>query len=327
MLRTLLRTAGAVAAATLSFTCCSAFGADFPSRPVKVINWSAPGSSGDLFMRLVATEIEQRWKQPMIIEAKPGAGGRIAYEAVARSTPDGYNLGWAISGLTALPALSKELSFSPERDLTGVALLVNYVNVIMINSEIPAKNTREFIAWLKANPTKGNYGSPGIGTTPHLLFEMMKMATGTSMTEVQFTNTPAALQAMLRNDVQIMADNLQSGLNNQKTGKARILAVWGVNERVTEAPEIETLAESGVLPRPPLSWGGLIGPAALPRDILNRLASDLSETVRTPDMRARITKTIGGKAAGSTPEEFNKLLTADYKDSAELIKRLGIKPQ
>ncbi len=327
MLRSLLRTASVVAAATLSFTCCSAIGADFPVRPVKVLNWSAPGSSGDLFMRLVATEIEQRWKQPMIIEAKPGAGGRIAYEAVARSTPDGYTLGWAISSLTALPALSKELSFSPERDLTGVVQLVNYVNSIMINSSIPAKNMKEFVAWLKANPGKGNYGSPGIGTTPHLMFEALKMAQGVSLTEVQFTNTPAALQAMLRSDVQIIGDSLQSGINNQKTGKARIIALYGVNERVAEAPEIETLAESGVLPSAPLSWGGIIGPAALPKDILNRLASDLTETVRTPDMRARITKTIGGKAAGSTPDEFNKLLAAYYKDSADLIKRLGIPPQ
>lgn len=316
-----------IALFTLLVSFAQAWAADYPTKPVRVMVIYPPGASGDLTMRFVGAELERRWKQPVVIENRPSGGGRIVYEAVARGASDGHTLGWAVSSLTTLPYLIKDLGFSPEKDITGVSLILNNVNAMVIPPSIPATNMKEFVAWVKANPGKSNYGAPGRGTGPHLVFEMLNSIAGTDMTEVQFPGTSQAIQALFRNDVQIVSDVFQSGLTNHQAGKSRVIAVWGVNERAPELPNVQTLSESGVLPFVPLSWQAMIAPASVPKDIIARIAGDVGEIVRVPDMREKIVKATGVRVVGSTTEEFNQTLRTEYKFWGDLVQRLGIKPQ
>ncbi len=301
--------------------------AGFPDKPVRVLNTYPPGAGGDIAMRIIGTELERVWKQPVITENRPGAGGKLAYETALRASPDGHTLSWAISSLTTLPYLMKNLGFSPEREIIGVTQVLANVNSMVVPASVPANNLGEFLAWVKANPGKANYGTPGRGTGPHLLFEALKSAHGVNITEVQFSGTGQAVQALLRGDIHLVSDLLPSAIANQQAGKARVIAIWGINERIPELPNVQTLTEANVLPFVPLSWQGVIASAAVPRNIITQIAADITNVIRAPEMKERIYKSTGTRVAGGTPEQFDQLLKSEYKFWGEMIPKLGMKPE
>ncbi len=316
------------AVSTFLFLAATTAGAaDFPNKPVRVLNTYPPGAGGDIAMRLIGTELERTWKQPVITENRPGAGGKIAYEGALRATPDGHTMSWAISSLTTLPYLMKDLGFSPEREIVGVTQVLSNVNSVVVPASVPANNLREFLNWAKANPGKANYGTPGRGTGPHLLFEALKAAQGAPIAELQFPGTAQAVQALLRGDIHLVSDLLPSAIANQQAGKVRVIFIWGISERIPELPNVQTLSEANVLPFVPLSWKGVIASAAVPKNIVAQVATDITAVIRTPEMRERINKATGTRVAGGTPEQFDQLLKSEYKFWGDMLPKLGMKPE
>jgi tripartite-type tricarboxylate transporter receptor subunit TctC len=299
--------------------------ASFPSKPVRILLPYAAGGTNDLALRIIASDLEARWKQPVLIEARPGAAGRIAYEATARAAPDGYTLANAVSSLTSLPALYKDLTFSPERDLVGVTVFLKYAPHIGISAALPATNIAEFVAYARANPGKLNYATQGRGNSQHVTFEVFNAAFGTRIQPVFYQGTQQVVDATIRNDVQLFT--ITDAQLPQVGDKVRLIATTN-DTRLPDRPNLPTLKESGPFQFVPVVWIGLVAPGGTPRDIVEKIATDVAAVVRNPEIAAKILKTTGATATVQMPPaEFAQLLRSEYQTYGEWIKRLGIEAQ
>lgn len=299
---------------------------DFPTKPVKIVMPYTAGGSNDVVVRILATALSERWKQPVIMENRPGAGGQTAYEAVARSASDGYTVGTVVSALTTLPYVTKNLRIDPRRDLVGISNLFNNVVVLAVNPSVPANTIKEFVAWTKANPGKVNYGSPGRGTYPQLIFEMVKVLGGANMTEIPFPGTVQVIQALLRNDVQIFLYGIGQTMPYQQSGAMRIIVTVD-EKRAPELPNVQALKETGWFDIVPTAWVGWVAPAGTPKDVIDKISADVKVVMNIPEVAEKIKKTSGANIIASTPQEFDRLLGAEFKFWGEMTKRLGIEPE
>jgi tripartite-type tricarboxylate transporter receptor subunit TctC len=295
----------------------------FPNKPVRIVLPYAAGAQNDITFRALGSELEAMWGQPFIVETKPGAGGRIAYEAVARAAPDGYTLGNIVSSLTTLPYLLKDLGFDPRRDIVGVGTVLRYDLTLTVSTDLPVTNLREFIAYAKANPGKINYGAQGAGNIVHLMAEVVNKSFGIKTTGVIYKGTAELMTAAMRGDIQMVITN-RSAAEDTK-GKLRIIAV-GYDERDKTLPNIPTLKESG-MDFVPFSWIGIGAPGATPRPVIDKIASDVGTVFRRPDFVAKVVKATGATPYVKGPDEFGQLLRTEFKVWGELIEQLGIKPQ
>jgi tripartite-type tricarboxylate transporter receptor subunit TctC len=285
----------------------------------------AAGGINDLALRVAASELEARWKQAVIVEPRPGAAGRLAYEGVAKAAPDGYTLVNVVSSLTTMPYLLKDLGFDPQRDLVAVSNFIKYAPLIAISSPTPAQNLQEFVAYAKANPGKLNYATQGRGNYQHLLFEIFKAAYGIDVVPIHYSGSPQVIEAQQRNDVQLFSTT--ESLYQQAKGRIRLIATTN-DTRLKEHPELPTLRETGRFEFVPYSWVGLAAPAGTPRDVLEKIAADLVAVTRNPEVTAKILKITSatGVVAG-TPDEFSRLLRDEFRNWGIWIKRLGIEAQ
>lgn len=299
---------------------------DYPNRTVRLILPGPAGSPTDSGARVLATGLTSRWSQPVIVENRPGAGGQLAYEAVARATPDGYTLVVTASALTTFPYITANLKFNPERDFVPISQLIRNVAVLAINPTIPAKNLSEFLEWTKANKGKVNYGSPGRGTIVQMTIELINAQAGTDMTEVPFAGVPQYTQAFLRGDVQLIYTTYTQAAPLHESGKAKIIAVVG-DERLPELPGVPSLKESGYFNYVPTSWNGLSAPAGTPKEIVDKIAADTIAVLKLPDSAAQIRKATGAQIVASTPEQHRQMIQAEFKLWGDMAKRLGLQPQ
>src|SRR5712692_1882702 len=259
--------------------------ADYPNRPVKIIVSTGAGGGVDTVTRIFAARLHQRLGQPFVIENRGGGGGNIGAEAVYTADPDGYTLlATQPAPITSNIALYKKLSFDPVA-LEPVAVMSKFPNTLLVRQDFPAKNAKEFIAYVKANPGKVNYASQGNGTTSHLTGVMFDRVAGTQMNHVPYRGTAPALNDLLGGHVDIFFNELATSIEQHKSGRARILAVTTA-KRLPELPDIPTLAESGLPNFVSDTWNAISAPPKTPPAIVAKLNAAINEVLKTPEVKA-----------------------------------------
>jgi tripartite-type tricarboxylate transporter receptor subunit TctC len=299
---------------------------DFPTKPVRIILPYAAGSINDNLLRMVLNELTPRWKQQYVVEGRPGAAGRVAYEAAAKSSPDGHTLVMAVSSLTTLPYLYKDLNFDPRKDLVGVTMMFQHAFTISIAPTIPARTYEEFISWAKANQGKVNYGTQGQGNVVHLTYELINNATGAGMTAIHYQGTAAVKLAAQRGELQAVTDTFPLQMIDPSGTPFRPLAIVS-DRRILDQPGLRTLKEAGQFEATPVSWNGLFAPSGTPKDVVEKIASDIRSVMLTPEMADKYKKSYGAIIIADTPDEFAHKLQIEFRFWGDMIKRLNFSAQ
>jgi tripartite-type tricarboxylate transporter receptor subunit TctC len=291
----------AVAASALSAT--GAHGqTTWPDRAVRVIVPYPAGGSTDVLARILGERLNRMFSQPFVIENRPGAGGNIGIATVTTSTPDGYTIGAATVGHFAINQfLYKDMPYDPERDMIPATLTWELPNVFVVASDhVPARTLAEFLSWAKAKG-KSNFGSPGVGTSPHLSGVMFVNRTGLDAVHVPFRGAAQTIPAMLSGDVTFAIDNLASYVPLIKSGKMRALAVTSA-QRWPTLPDVPTMAEAGLNDFVVTSWGAFVVPSATPRPVIDKLSGAMKQIAADADIQKRFL-TAGARCIASTPEQ------------------------
>lgn len=299
----------------------------YPSKPIRVIVPTATGGPTDVVIRGLSHWFVERNGQGFVIENRIGANTILAAEACAKAAPDGYTICTFPRSTIALnPVLyqSRKLPYDAEKSFEPITNLVVGQQVLVLHPSIPAKNFNEMVAWSKANPNRINYASAGIGSNVHLVMERMRRQTGASLTHVPYKAASEAPQAFQRGDVHLMYLIIGNpGVMEQiRTGKSRPLLQSGFT-RNAQLPDIPTFAEAGVPDFDPRNWFGMFAPAGTPRNVINKLSTELNAILRLPAFKEKILVPMGFDAIGGTPEEFGKFLAEDRRSGAELVKDSG----
>jgi tripartite-type tricarboxylate transporter receptor subunit TctC len=293
----------------------------WPSRFVRLMVPLAPGGPTDFVARLVADPLSRIWGQQVVVENRPGAGGNLATETVARSDPDGYTILFATSSLAVSGSLYRSLGYNPIADFAPIAQLTVFPYFMFVPNSLPAKSVREFIALAKSNAGKLTLASPGTGSAPHLTGELFKRMAGVEMTHVPYRGAALVLNDLIPGRVDLY---FSSGalLENARAGQIRALAVTG-SKREPAAPELPTMAEAGVPGFEASSWHGLFVPARTSPQIIKKMNADAISSLAEPAVR-RTLEQNGYGIVGSTPEELAALLKSDIFKWGTVIKAAGI---
>ena len=296
----------------------------WPTRPIKFVVPFPPGGGNDILGRIVGESLTQSLGVPIIVENRPGAGGNIGANFVAKSAPDGYTyLITPISILNFNPHLYSDLSFDPIKDFDAVALFGVAPIVLAVNSEVPVKSVAELIELAKAKPETLSYASSGIGTPHHLAGEMFKSMAGVSILHIPYKGGAPAAIDLIAGRVQIMFAPLDNITPFLKTGKVRILGV-GSEKRLPSLPSVPTIAEAGVPGFNVEVWYGLVAPAGVPKDIISRLNNEIAKILVQPGVREKI-EAQGMEPAIVTPEQLTALIRTGFIRWGTEIKNAHIK--
>jgi tripartite-type tricarboxylate transporter receptor subunit TctC len=257
----------------------------YPGKPVRLVVPFPAGGTTDILARAVAQKLSEAWGQSVVVDNRPGAGGNIGSELVARAAPDGYTLLMGTVGTHAINAsLYSKMPYDHVKDFAPVILVAGVPNVLVVNPSVPVNSVPELIAYLKANPGKVNFASSGSGTSIHLSGELFKVMTGVQMTHVPYKGSAPALTDLVGGQVQLMFDNLPSSLAFIKAGKLRALAVTSA-ARAAALPDVPTIAESGVPGFEASSWVGVLAPTGTPPDVIARINAEVGMWLASPDAR------------------------------------------
>ena len=296
----------------------------YPSRPVRLIIGYSPGASADVTARLIGQWLSERLGQPVVVESRPGAGTNIATEAVVRAPADGYTLLMVGTAQAINATFYNKLNFHFIRDITPVAGLIRFPNVIVVNPSVPAKTVPELIAYAKASPGKISMASAGIGSGPHVAGELFKMMTGVDMVHVPYRGGGPALTDLIAGQVQVYFPTTVSSIGYIRGGRLRALAVTTAT-RSDALPDIPTVAE--FLPGYEASfWYGVGVPKNTPTDIVDKLNREVNAALADPKMRARLAD-LGGTPLPGSSADFGKLIADETEKWGKVIKSAGIKPQ
>jgi tripartite-type tricarboxylate transporter receptor subunit TctC len=300
--------------------------AAFPSKPVRLVVPFTPGGSTDILARAVGQKLSESWGQPVVVDNRPGAGGIIGMEAVAKAAPDGYTLVMGHVGtLAANPALYKTLPYDPVKDFAPVTLIARVPNVLVVGPAVPSKSVAELVALAKAKPGKLDYGSGGNGSAAHLATEYFKLKAGVDLQHIPYKGTAPALQDLLGGQIALMITGLPPVLPHVKAGKLRILGVASA-QRLKQFPEIPTIAESGVPGYEATQWYGVLVPAATPRDIVAKLNRELVKALRDPAVAEKLALE-GADPVGDTPAEFAAFIASEIDLWGKVIRATGARAE
>jgi len=298
----------------------------YPSKPIKWIVPFPPGGSTDGFSRPLAAKLSGLIGQPVVVENIGGAGASIGSDRIAKSAPDGYTIGLATTGTHAInPHIyGAKLPHDTVKDFTHITLAVSYVNVLVVNPSVPVKNVRELIEYAKANPV--TFGSAGNGSSNHLSAEVLKLLTKLPMQHVPYKGSGPAMTDVIAGNITGMFDVLITSIPQMRAGRVRALAVTS-SKRSPYIPEVPTMDESGVPGYNEAGsdlWFGVVGPAGIPKPIVQKLNAKLIEALRAPDMRERI-RIQAFDLWTSTPEEYTKVVVADRAKWGKIVSAAGAK--
>ena len=320
-----------IAQAAIIFVANSAFAqtAAWPTKPVKIIVPFAPGGTTDILARAVAPELSKAFGQTFVVENRAGAGGNVGSDIVAKSPADGYTLLMGTVGTHAInKSLYSKMPYDPQKDFAPITLVAGVPNVMVMNTETAARlgiNTvPDFIKFARANPGKLNMASSGNGTSIHLAGELFKSMTGVFMTHIPYTGSGPAMMGMVSGQVDVMFDNLPSAMPQIKGGKLKAFAVTSA-QRSGAMPELPTVEEAGQLKGfEASSWFGLLAPAGTPADVVSRVQQETAKALNSPAMKEKLLAQ-GAIPSGNTPAEFAKLIEAEIKKWAPVVKTSGAK--
>ncbi len=312
------------AAAVVSFLPPAA-AQNYPTKPVRFIVAQPPGGGTDTIGRAVAAGLSELWGQPTIVENKPGANTIVGAEYVAHSAPDGYTI-WVAGdvGLTHNLFMYSKLPYDPRKDFALITRLLRIHSLLIVPSSLPANNLKEFVALMKKDGAKMNYGSPGVGDPSHVGMEWFKVQAGFDMVHVPYKGMAPALQGMLAGEIQSVIVSVLTAEQHIKTGKVKPIAISG-NVRSKTFPDVQTIPEQGY-PNVSFSfWLALVAPAGTPPDIVKKIAADTHKVLYDPAFRAKYIDPFGYELLGDTPEEFAAFLKTDLIESEKKVKASGAK--
>jgi tripartite-type tricarboxylate transporter receptor subunit TctC len=299
--------------------------ADYPRKPIRLIVPFAPGGNTDFLARLVGQKLGESWGQQVIADNRPGAGGSVAGEMTARAAPDGYTL-LMISITNSIAAtLHPGLPYDVVRDFAPLVLLATTPQVLLAHPSLPVKSVRELVAFARARPGKLSYASAGTGGGTHLTGELLKQVAGLDIVHVPYRGGGPALIDLVAGQVDLQITGLVSALPFIKSKRANPLAVTGAR-RSPAAPDIVSMAESGLPEVDANSWYGLVAPAATPREIIAQLNGEIARILAVPDLRARLAAD-GAEAGGGTPEQFGAYIKSEIAKWARVIRLANIRAQ
>ena len=310
-------------ALTLSLMAAGAAAQPFPSQPVRIVVPFPPGGSADVLARILQPKLAEIWKQPVLIENKPGASANIGAAFVAKSAPDGTTMLLATPALAVSAAVFKNLTYDPQRDLAPVAMLSVFPSVLVVHPSVPAKTPQELVAYAKANPGKLNFASAGNTSAIRFAFEHLAQITGIQAVHIAYKGSAPSAQAMLAGESHTMMMTLVDALPHLKSGKLRALAATTIN-RIPELPELPTLAETLAPGFDYIIWHGFLAPAGTPAAAVEKINRDVNTVLRQPDVNARLTG-LGMDVRPGTPESLDKLVRGEIQKWTEVGKAANIK--
>jgi tripartite-type tricarboxylate transporter receptor subunit TctC len=312
-------------AITLLLLASQALGQSYPTKAVKVMVGVPPGGPTDTVARAVVPDLAEALGQPVVIENRPGASAVIASELVAKAPPDGHTLAFIYITHATNPSLMAKLPYDTLRDFAPVSMVGQQSMVLLVNPAFPASSVQELIAAAKATPGKIDYGASDSGSAPHLAAELFKMMSGTQLTPIYYKGTAPAMTDLIAGHIPVMFISNISALPHVKSGKLKALAVTGA-QRTALAPEIPTVAESGLAGYEVYGWYGFAAPARTPRAIINRLHAEVAKIAQNPKMKARLAGQ-GLELVGSSPEQFDAFIRAELAKWSGVLKAAGVKPE
>jgi tripartite-type tricarboxylate transporter receptor subunit TctC len=312
----------AVALAIAAFTPAQAQNQSWPDKPVKLIVSFAPGGVHDTLARVLQPRLTEALGQPIVIENRPGAGGNIAAEAVAKSAPDGTTFLVASEAIATNEYLYGSMAYDPYKDLAPVAKLADYPMALIVNPSIPAGNIKELLALAAAKPGSLSYGSAGIGTSGHLAGELLNSVEKVNMVHVPYKGGAPALADLVAGRIQVMFLSVSLSAPQAKQGRIKVLALTG-DKRSDKLPEVPTTAEQGFPGIQALLFSSLLAPAATPATVIRRMNAEVVKALRAPDVVARLNE-LGAVPAPSSPEQFAAILKRDGESWGKLIREKNI---
>jgi tripartite-type tricarboxylate transporter receptor subunit TctC len=307
----------------LSFS-AAALAQAWPAKPVRIVAPFAPGGSADTLGRIVAQKLGESLKQSFVVENRPGAGGAIGSELVARAAPDGYTL--VVSGVAShviAPSLPRGTPYDPVKDFTHIALFGGPPAVLVVNPSVAAKDLAEFVALLKKEPGKYSYGSPGNGTHGQLVAELFKQLTGVQMQHVPYKGASGAIADLVAGHIPAASTTLSTAAGQIHAGKARALAISS-EARLPDYPNVPTYAELGYKDLVAVVWFSLSGPAGMPQEVVERLNAEVRKALDAPDARQRL-RPEGIQPGTLSAQEFTAFVAAELKRWGPVVKASGAK--
>jgi tripartite-type tricarboxylate transporter receptor subunit TctC len=310
------------ALAALAITASSATQAAYPERPIRVVVPSAPGSTSDVLFRVLGAQLSKQMGVSVVIEDKPGGSFVLGTMDIVRSAPDGYTVGYGnVTTFAINPVMLKTIPYDPTKDITPIATVLQVRNLMVVAETSPFKNVNDVIAYAKANPGKLSVGSGGTGSTGHLSGELFKTMTGTTMVHVPYKSGPQAANDLIGGQVDLMFENVSIVGPLVQGGKLRALGYTGPS-RSNVFPNVPTIAEAGLPGYEMSAWGGLIGPAGLPDDIVKRLDSELKKALAQPEIIERF-KSLGVDMDFRPSAGFREQIKSEGPKWADIIKASG----
>ena len=295
----------------------------FPAKPVRILTGQSPGGATDLFARVLAQKLNEAWKQPVVVEPRPGAAGSIAAELTARSVPDGHTLLFSTAGQVVINPHLTKLAYDPLKDLAPVVYVTGLSLLLVAHPSVPAKNVKELVALAKARAGKLNHGSGGTGSPAHLAMELFKSMTGTKMTHVPFKGVGPSVTALVAGEIDVSFASIAATQAFIRAGRLRALAISTATRSPT-LPQVPTVAEAGVPGYQVASWYGFFGPAGMQAETVSRIHDDTMRVLALPDVREKFVAE-GGVPGNMTVAQFAAFIRAESAQWAKVIRAAGIK--
>jgi tripartite-type tricarboxylate transporter receptor subunit TctC len=312
-------------AAVLCAAALPAYSQGYPNKPVKIVVPFPAGGPTDVVTRSLADKLGAALGQPVVVENKPGAGGAIGADFVAKSPADGYTLVMATSSTHSIGPYLAKLPYDPEKDFTPIVWVGNATNILVVNAQLPASNVQELIALAKKDPGKLNYATSGIGTVVHLTSELFASTAGIKLTHVPYKGVQQSIPDLISGQVTMLFDNIMTAQPHIKAGKVKALGISSP-KRSPLVPDVPTVAESGLPGFESVTWFGLLGPAGTPRAAVERVNAELNKALQSSEVQARFAQ-LGFDPAGGTPAEFAATIQRDARKWSKVIKDAGVKPE
>jgi tripartite-type tricarboxylate transporter receptor subunit TctC len=303
-----------------------ALGQSYPNKPIRLLIAQAPGSATDVISRVVGNRLSDALGQPIVVEARPGAGGVIGTEAAARSAPDGYTLFMANNSTHGSnPAVYPKLPYDAVKDFAPISFVASVPYVLVVDPSLPVKSVQEFIAFAKASPGKLNYASAGNGSTHQFCAELLKSTAGIDVTHIPYKGSPPGVAAVLAGEVSMMFANLTDVGAQIKSGRVKALAVTTL-KRAELQPDVPTMVESGVAEFEITSWFGLLAPAGTPASVVGRLNAEMVKVLAREDVKSTL-GAQGLNVAASSPEQFATHIKSEIARFTKIARAAGIKAE
>ena len=309
----------------LSLAAAAVCAQGFPDRAVTMIAPFPAGGSVDLVARAVAQQMSEAWKQPVVVVNRPGAGGNIGAEAVARAAPDGYTLLMGTTALASSPALYTKLPYDLLRDLAPVTLVVTMSNLLVVHPALPAQSVRELLALAKSRPGTLNSASAGVGSSNHLALALFNTMTGAGIAHIPYKGAAPAVADVMGGHVAMTFVPIAAAVAPVKAGRLRALGITGAS-RSPALPAVPTISEAGVPGYEATSWNALLAPGATPRELVQKIQGAAADSLRTPKVKD-ILASAGADAAGNSPDEFAAFLRNETVKWGKVVKAAGIEPE